>query len=72
MKSEKVTFACVIEALEAERDKEREARVIAVEALQKICAPESDGFGDTVADEFTDNRILEGRKALTKIEEVFK
>lgn len=70
--AEPLIIWCDRSDLEIKYDKQSEALRVAVEALQKICAPESDGFGDTMADEFTDNRILEGRKALTKIEEVLK
>jgi hypothetical protein len=34
------------------------------EALEKVCAPEPDGLGGFVADEFTPQAILEARQAL--------
>lgn len=44
----------------------------AVELLSKCCAPEPDGFGNFVADEFTQQEVLDGRIFLTKISEALK
>lgn len=35
-----------------------------VEALKEVCKPEPDGHGDWVADEFTQQEVLDGRKLL--------
>lgn len=39
----------------------------AMEALEKVCAPESDGFGDFIADEFMLPDVLEGRVILASL-----
>jgi hypothetical protein len=36
------------------------------ESLSKVCAPEPDGFGSFVADEFMPREILDGRKVLAE------
>ena len=52
-------------ALQAERERSK----ILLEALEKCCAQEPDGFGDFIADEFMPESILEGRKLLAKYKE---
>jgi hypothetical protein len=41
----------------------------AIKLLEKLCAPEPDGFGSFVADEFMPPEVLEGRKFLASLKE---
>jgi hypothetical protein len=56
-----------IQSLQSENARLKEMIDVAVKALEKCCAPEPDGFGSYVAEEFETNDVLEGRKILTKI-----
>lgn len=60
---------CAVLEMQAEISKLNENVHMALVALKLLCEPVPDGIGGFVADEFTEEEVLIGRRAIKAIEE---